>query len=64
MTQKIIYIEWQDSATDDGVWKTKDDGLRHRLLNCKTVGFLLKKTKTEIIVNQSESEIIILKLAH
>ena len=49
---KVVMVEWVDSTSESG-W-THDHDLD--LSICKTVGFLVKKTKDKIVLIQSISD--------
>lgn len=52
---KTVEIEWVDSKGSYVVWQFKDE-YHEDIAYCKTVGYLIKKTKEVTIVAQSESE--------
>lgn len=52
---KIIYVEWVDSSHNTG-WQTAEAALKEdHLLDCKTVGFLIKETDDHLTVAQSSA---------
>ena len=48
---KIVLVDWVDSASVGG-WAGEED---LNVCECKTVGFLLRKTKDKVVVAQSIS---------
>jgi hypothetical protein len=44
--KKLLYVEWADATTDDG-WKDTHDLESHII---RSVGFLIKTTKRDIII--------------
>lgn len=54
--KRIVYIQWEDSASVDGVvWQFKDDWVCESH-NCFTVGFLVSEDKNTVVVAQSEND--------
>jgi len=51
---KIVCIEWVDSCSD-GDWQSKENALTHSISQCASVGFLVRKTKSDVLIAQSES---------
>jgi hypothetical protein len=50
MKNTIIYIEWNDSSATHGWIETDQIDNLPGVAKCKTIGFLVKETKQEIIV--------------
>lgn len=55
MREKVVYIEWDDSCHNSD-WKPRSDAQSHGIAHCHSVGFLLKKSKAEVVVFQSKSD--------
>ena len=55
---KLILINWVDSSSSDG-WQYLDSAKEHHPSNCRTVGWLLTKTKDYVTVaaTQCDSEL-------
>jgi hypothetical protein len=47
---KLVLIEWLDAVTDDAGWKKIEDVKKTRPPVCKSVGWILKETKTHITI--------------
>lgn len=50
--QQMVMVKWVDSAAEGG-WKTEPEG---GISACESIGFLIKKDRTEVIVAQSRSD--------
>lgn len=46
----IVFVEWLDSATTHGWLATDDVHKVTGIATCRTAGFLVRKTETEIVV--------------
>ncbi len=55
MKQHLVVVEWQDAASYDP-WQHLFDAEDHCPSKCKTVGWLLSKTKTHVTVAASQSD--------
>jgi len=55
--RKVIYIEWDDSATEGG-WKHPTDIETRDMapLKCWSIGFLVKDTAKYVTLSHSETE--------
>ena len=51
----IIEVWWRDSAASGG-WKTREAYQTVEPSECRTAGYLLKKTRTHITVVQSQDD--------
>lgn len=49
LLNQIVIVHWKDATTVGG-WNTRSAYLDHRPSSIVTVGFLLKKTKSEVTV--------------
>ena len=49
---RMVEIEWVDSATTRG-WNSPGQFVESPLAHCRTVGYLLKRTKKYVVVVQS-----------
>ena len=47
--ETIVEIFWRDASTIGG-WQDKESYEKHDIVECRTVGFFLKKTKNSITV--------------
>lgn len=47
---KLVLVEWLDAVTDDAGWKKIEDVAKTRPPVCKSVGWILKDTKTHITI--------------
>ena len=50
---KLVYLEWEDAATLDDKWsdlKEVDEWVKDDVAFCKNVGWILRETKTCIII--------------
>lgn len=52
MKKKLLYVEWTDATTSDG-WETGHDLETHLI---KSVGFLIKTTKKDLVLAADWSE--------
>ena len=52
---KVVLVDWRDACTKGG-WDYIGAYAKHAPSNIRTVGFLLKKTKKEILIATSQSE--------
>lgn len=50
--KKIVCVEWDDASGQNG-WRQEKDVLNLSLSKCESVGYLVKKNKTQIILVQS-----------
>lgn len=47
---RLVLIEWLDAVTDDAGWKKISDVARIRPPVCRSVGWILKETKSHITI--------------
>lgn len=47
---KLVLIEWLDAVTDDAGWKKIADVQAQRPPVCRSVGWILKETKSHITI--------------
>ena len=55
MKEQIVRVEWVDSCSDSGWNKRSFYEKDTTVSKCESVGFLLKKTRTEITIFLSKS---------
>lgn len=52
--REIVEVEWADAVTRGG-WKAPTDYQAEESMPCRTAGYLLKQTATEVVIIQSMS---------
>lgn len=52
MKRRIVEVEWVDSASTGG-WGHPDAFIKSGLARCRTVGYVLERTKDHIVVVQN-----------
>jgi len=46
----LVYVSWVDAAHPQGIWQNECEEAPDPVLDCETAGFLIKETKTYIVV--------------
>ena len=46
---KIVYVEWEDSASAQG-WMKAKDAKKYKVAQCMSVGFVLRDTKKKLLL--------------
>ena len=52
---KVVEVEWLDT-THHGGWEELEDARNKEPLPCKTVGYLIKKTRATIITAETQDK--------
>ena len=55
MNKRMVKVEWLDSCVDNG-WKSEHEVIENTVSHCESVGYLLKKDKTQVSIIQNVSD--------
>lgn len=53
---KLVLIKWIDAVTADHGWRSMDEVQKMKPSKCQSVGWLLKKTATHVVLVSSIGE--------
>lgn len=51
----IVEIQWEDAVSKGGWQCSQNAGIEYKGSPCRTVGYLVRKTRTEVVIAQNTS---------